>query len=288
MRLIIPEEILKAIERKCKPVEKRTYFAPKDLVAPLQQFIDEELKQLDRILYLRYMGYRGTDERTLRHAWASLGKENDGAIKELRNLLCYFGFKKNWDEVLKDFNFNEKAIIENTKQIKEDFQNSKNDEHSIKEVSDEIETSDMTNVNVSEINRFANRIYIELITRKAGIPIDEDNDVIEEIYNSWYKLFCVIREELKLVPAHYFKPDDSNSSVNLSLKLLNDVLRPHLTEHQAKFRSWMNNEKQNPKNTNLSPQVIQRKYPDYTNLSKSLINTNSLLIQYSKKIELIK
>ena len=40
----------------------------------------------------------------------------------------------------------------------------------------------------------ANRIYIELTTRKAAIPIDENNDVIEEVYNSWYKLFGIIRD----------------------------------------------------------------------------------------------
>ena len=35
----------------------------------------------------------------------------------------------------------------------------------------------------------ANRIHIELTTRKAAIPIDEKNDFIIEIYDYWYKLF---------------------------------------------------------------------------------------------------
>ena len=46
----------------------------------------------------------------------------------------------------------------------------------------------------------ANRIYLELVTRKAALPFDEDNDVIVEVYDSWYTLFSTIREEIKNVP----------------------------------------------------------------------------------------
>ena len=41
------------------------------------------------------------------------------------------------------------------------------------------------------------RIYIELITRKAAMPIDNENDVINEIYDSWYSLFQITRNEIK-------------------------------------------------------------------------------------------
>jgi hypothetical protein len=43
----------------------------------------------------------------------------------------------------------------------------------------------------------AHKIYIELITRKAAIEIEEGKDVIVEVYNSWYSLFQITREELK-------------------------------------------------------------------------------------------
>lgn len=136
-----------------------------------------------------------------------------------------------------------------------------------------------------ELKAFAARIYIELTTRKAAIPIDEENDVIVEIYDSWYKLFCIIREELKTLPMSFFK-DNSNeeSIVSLSQKLLNDVLRPHLTEHQAKFRAWFENAKRNPRNKSLSPQELQKKYPDYKDLSISLCTTNGLLINITAEI----
>jgi hypothetical protein len=130
-----------------------------------------------------------------------------------------------------------------------------------------------------EIKMFANRIYIELITRKVAIPIDEDSDVIEEIYNSWYKLFCIIREEIKTLPVDYFNDiENANSVIGLAMKILNEILRPHLTEHQAKFRKWIEDARQELKNRNLTPQELQRKYPDYNALMMSLKDTNKILI----------
>lgn len=105
----------------------------------------------------------------------------------------------------------------------------------------------------------ANRIYIELTTRKAALPIDENNDVIEEIYDSWYKLFGIIREEIKSVPGKYLKDHDPTSAlIGLTRKILNDAMRPHLTEHQAKFRKWLEGAKKDSINTNLSPQELQK------------------------------
>lgn len=129
----------------------------------------------------------------------------------------------------------------------------------------------------------ANRIYIELTTRKAAIPIDEENDVIEEIYNSWYKLFGIIRDEIKTVPGCYLKSHDPTIAlIGLSTKILNEGLRPHLTEHQAKFRKWYDQEK--AKNENINPQELQRRYPDYVNLIASMKQVNQTLLQYSNEL----
>jgi hypothetical protein len=136
-----------------------------------------------------------------------------------------------------------------------------------------------------EIKIFAKRIYIELITRKVAIPVDEDNDVIEEIYNSWYTLFCVFRDELKSLPVDCFNDIGNPESITgLAMKILNDILRPHLTEHQAKFRSWLKMAKQNPKYKNMSPQELQKKYPDYATLMKSLKETNEMHIVCADKL----
>jgi len=136
-----------------------------------------------------------------------------------------------------------------------------------------------------EICMFAKKIYIELTTRKAAIPIDEENDVIEEIYNSWYKLFCVIREEIKILPVSCFtKQDNQVIIIDLTKKILNEVLRPHLTAHQAKFRSWLEKTKQNPRYRNFAPQKLQKKYPDYKNLIISMKSTNGMIINIAEKL----
>ena len=129
----------------------------------------------------------------------------------------------------------------------------------------------------------ANRIYIELTTRKAAIPIDEENDVIEEVYNSWYLLFGIIRDEIKTVPGRYLRSHDPTIAlIGLTTKILNEVLRPHLTEHQAKFRRWYEQEKEN--NEKISPQELQRRYPEYDNLIESMKQVNKTLIQYSNEL----
>lgn len=132
----------------------------------------------------------------------------------------------------------------------------------------------------------ANRIYVELTTRKAAIPIDENNDVIEEVYDSWYKLFGIIREEIKSVPGKYLKDHDPTTAlIGLSRKILNDAMRPHLTEHQAKFRKWLEGAKKDPANASISPQELQKKYPDFTSLVASMKIVNTTLTNYSLELD---
>lgn len=132
----------------------------------------------------------------------------------------------------------------------------------------------------------ANRIYIELTTRKAAIPIDENNDNIEEIYDSWYNLFGIIRDEIKTVPGKYLKDHDPTKAlIGLTRKILNDGLRPHLTEHQARFRSWLGKAKKEPNNENLSPQDLQKLYPDFDNLVISMKSVNVILSKYAEELD---
>jgi len=131
----------------------------------------------------------------------------------------------------------------------------------------------------------ANRIYIELTTRKAAIPIDEENDVIEEIYNSWYNLFQIIRDEIKTLPGEYLKDHDpTNALIGLTTNILNKGLRPHLTLYQARFRKWYEIEKEKAENKNLSPQEIQKKYPEYDELIKSMKEVNKMLMSFSDEL----
>ncbi|TKG89254.1 hypothetical protein EYV94_26035 [Puteibacter caeruleilacunae] len=131
----------------------------------------------------------------------------------------------------------------------------------------------------------ANRIYIELTTRKAAMLIDENNDVIEEIYNSWYSLFGIIRDEIKQLPGEYLKDHDpSKALLGLTSKILNEGLRPHLTKYQAKYRKWLEQEKEKDENKNKSPQEVQRTYPEYQALVSSMKDVNRVLIKYSEDL----
>jgi hypothetical protein len=132
----------------------------------------------------------------------------------------------------------------------------------------------------------AHKIYIELITRKTAIEIEEGKDVIVEVYNSWYSLFQITREELKSFDGVLLK--DNNTSTQL-VKLLTDILnkglRPHLTEYQAKFRKWYS--EQLEVNKSLSPQQIQTKYEEIEPLMKSMKDVNRTLIEYSEQLKKI-
>lgn len=131
----------------------------------------------------------------------------------------------------------------------------------------------------------AYRIYIELITRKAAMPIDNENDVFKEIYDSWYSLFQITRNEIKNLSGESLQNyGAAEELIKMATDILNKGLRPHLTQHQAKFRKWYNEELENPKNKGKSPQEIQRNYPEYSKLIESMIGVNKLLIEYAKQL----
>lgn len=123
----------------------------------------------------------------------------------------------------------------------------------------------------------AYKLWVELNTRKIGLKYEEDDDVIEEVYNSWYNFFKIAREILKELPAT--KIQDSYKLVELTLDILNLGLRPHLTKWQARFRQWYLQEKEN--NPNVTPQEIQKRYPQYEELIKDLLNTNQNMMTYT-------
>lgn len=131
----------------------------------------------------------------------------------------------------------------------------------------------------------AHRIYIELITRKAAMPIDNENDVIREIYDSWYSLFQITRNEIKNLSGETLKNyEKAEELIKMATDILNKGLRPHLTQYQAKFRKWYNEELENPDNKSKSPQEIQRNFPEYSKLVESMTDVNELLVEYSKQL----
>jgi hypothetical protein len=134
--------------------------------------------------------------------------------------------------------------------------------------------------------QIAYQLWVELSTRKIGISIDEQNDVIVELYNSWYDFFQISREHIKSIPVRKVRANTSTKEiVDLSFKILNACIRPHLTLWQAKFRRWYEGEIVKDENQGISPQDIQRKYPEYKGLMEDLMRVNQVLISYKEMLE---
>ena len=131
------------------------------------------------------------------------------------------------------------------------------------------------------IKEIAYKIWIELTTRKIGIKFDENNDVISEVYDSWYEAFKVIRTLLEEIPADRIK--ESKGLIDLTTKVLNEGLRPHLTVWQAKFRRWYDHAAEIDETK--SPQEIQKGFSEYQDLVKDLQRTNDIMMKYAAELK---
>lgn len=138
-----------------------------------------------------------------------------------------------------------------------------------------------------ESKQIAHKAWTELITRKAGLMFEPENDVIVEVYNSWYCLFGEMRNLIKNIPASQIKNEDTQLLVSVLVDSLNKGLRPHLTKWQAKFRKWYDNELEKEENNDKTPQEIQKTYPFYNDLIYDLIAINAQMVSYANEIKKI-
>lgn len=132
--------------------------------------------------------------------------------------------------------------------------------------------------------QIAYKIWVELSTRKIGLPIELDNDVISEVYESWFSFFSVTRELIKDVPVSKFQRKETEMIIRLSIDVLNHGLRPHLTKWQARYRRWYERELNASDNHDVEPQALQKKYPRYDELSTDLLAVNKRLMGYRNKM----
>lgn len=129
----------------------------------------------------------------------------------------------------------------------------------------------------------AHRAWAEIMTRKAGLPFDEEHDVVVEVYDSWYQLFSEIRTLVKHIPVEKLRSsEDAQQLCDYLIQVLNQVLRPHLTRYQAAFRSWY--KQQTFEDPNESPQSIQRRYPQYAELIEDLKSVNASMMDFASAL----
>jgi hypothetical protein len=129
--------------------------------------------------------------------------------------------------------------------------------------------------------QIAYQLWVELSTRKIGLPIDFEHDVIQQIYDSWYDFFKVTRGLLKGIPASKLRVTASTQKlIQIAIDILNEGLRPHLTLYQARFGRWMTHQLAHEGTVGKSPQEIQVTYPDYAKLKTDMEQVNRKLIRY--------
>ena len=124
----------------------------------------------------------------------------------------------------------------------------------------------------------AYKLWVEITTRKIGIVFEEDHDVINEVYNSWYLFFNVTRDLIKSIPIVHIVNGKGKTLVDISIDVLNNRIRPHLTTWQAKYRKWYEEKDK----VGLSPQQIQREYEFYNEIVKEIKSINESMIEYKK------
>jgi len=131
--------------------------------------------------------------------------------------------------------------------------------------------------------QIAYRLWVELRTRKLGLPFEEDHDVITEVYSSWYEFFRITRELIKAVPISKVRRQESTQLlVKISIDVLNKAIRPHLTKWQARYRHWIEMELRRQGGNDVPPQELQKRFPEYKQLVSELKNTNAQLVAYAK------
>ena len=137
------------------------------------------------------------------------------------------------------------------------------------------------------VEEIAYKLWVELKTRKIAIPVDK-NDVIVEVYDSWYKAFISIRELLKEIPGKHL--DAASDLIDVTTKVLDEGLRPHLTTWQAKFRDWdakytkVKPDDLTKPETWETPQIRQTHYPEYKALWEDLQKTNGIMIAFAEQL----
>jgi hypothetical protein len=139
----------------------------------------------------------------------------------------------------------------------------------------------------NEVIRIAHAAWTEVVTRKAAIPYDPADDLIVEIYDSWYALFTELRALTRSVPAEQLRrSQDARELVNLLEAVLNQGLRPHLTKYQARFRRWFDHHT-TEYDTEREVQEIQWAFPEYDALVDDLSQVNAKMVAFAADLRLL-
>ena len=126
------------------------------------------------------------------------------------------------------------------------------------------------------------KMYVQLKTRKAALPFDEEHDVIADVFESLHDVFPVTRDLLSEVNPHH--GEAQRSVADFVLRVLNDGIRPYLTRWHATYRMWWDAAVAVSENKNKSAQETQRAFPQYAELTADLKKMNDELAKYAEEL----
>jgi len=129
------------------------------------------------------------------------------------------------------------------------------------------------------------KLHVQLVTRKAALPLDQKDDVIADVLASLFELFQVARDLLLELPPT--NSNDQQGVAGLIVRVLNMGIRPTLTRWQADYRRWWEAALQLPANAGRTPQEIQRDYSRYGELVADLGRMNIELSKFSDRLALV-
>lgn len=128
--------------------------------------------------------------------------------------------------------------------------------------------------------RAAWSLYVELITRVAVEPLDDNHGMAREALNSLYQLFPTTREILRQAGPSVGGRMPSVGA--LAVEVLNRGLRPFLTKWHPELLHW-----ESQRSSNTSPRDHERAFPGMAELRRELKDLQSELRTYARALAAI-
>lgn len=122
--------------------------------------------------------------------------------------------------------------------------------------------------------RAAWALYVQLVTRVAVQPLDEEHGLLREALNSLYALFEITRDVLITAGPDVGASPDSVGGI--AIAVLNRGLRPFLSKWHPQLQSW---EKDRP--SHFTPQQHEQGWPHAVTMRNELEQVRQGLEQYA-------
>jgi hypothetical protein len=121
-------------------------------------------------------------------------------------------------------------------------------------------------------------MYVELATRVTVIPLPEHRGLVREAITSYYSLFTTTREILKKYGPTAARPSGKGSTSfgQLAVVILNELLRPFLSEWHPALEDW---ESQRP--DGISRLAHEREWDRHQEIRDALEKTRFELERYA-------